>query len=61
MTCGRGIPWRGRRTRKAVAVYLPLEGTRGVRHRVQAKLQRDAIAEPVPFADLTGHINLLDP
>ena len=23
LTCGRGIPWRGRRTRKAISAYLP--------------------------------------
>ena len=61
LTCGRGMPWRGRRTRKAISAYLPLEGARGVRQRVQAKLRYDDVPEEVPFADLTGRLDLLNP
>lgn len=65
--CGRGVPWHGRRTRKALTVYLPLEGAHGVRQRVRAKMRREGIAE-VPFVDLSSKrgdgrvpIDLLDP
>ena len=62
VTCTRGMPWRGRRTRTAVAVYLPLEGARGVRERIRAKILRDDIPEELLFADLTGRgLSLMDP
>ena len=60
LTCARGVPWRGRRTHKAVTAYLPLEGTRGVRQRVRAKILHDDIPGDLPFADFSGHINLLE-
>lgn len=60
VTCCRGTPWRGRRTHKTVACYLPLEGTRGVRQRVRAKILHDDIPEELAFADLTGRIDLLN-
>jgi AAA domain len=59
IACGRGTPWRGRRTRMTVTAYLALEGARGVRQRVRARLLDGG--EVPAFADLTGRASLLDP
>jgi hypothetical protein len=61
LTCTQGVPWRGRRTRPCVVVYLPLEGARGVRDRVHARMLRDELPDDLPFLDLTGSVDLLNP
>ena len=63
LSVARGLTWRGRRTRKGLAVYVAGEGARSVEMRAlayrQARLQ--AGADRVPFVIYPAAVNLLDP
>lgn len=57
----RGAPWRDRRTRKGVVLWLALESAAGLRRRVRAHCHRHQIdVAELLFADITETVRLLE-
>lgn len=57
-----GLPWRGRRVKRGLVVYLALEGGATVRVRIAAKrINSPEIPPGVPFALINAAIDFMDP
>src|SRR5687768_1207304 len=62
LAVARGAPWRGRRTRKGIVVWLALESSAGLRRRVAAYRQHHGLTgeSGLLFGDITQALRLLD-
>jgi hypothetical protein len=60
LTVAAGVPWRGRRTKRGVVVYVAGEGAASVRTRVAAYLKTHPDIGALPFCIVPQAVDFLD-
>jgi AAA domain-containing protein len=61
LSAARGAPWRGRRTRSGLVLYIAGEGATSVRNRVAAyRLSNPDVSGGLPFAIIPQAVDFLD-